>query len=92
MERLLLPHLFFAAWAENIVLYPYWFVPLSIAVGEFLPKIKKDITWLDRQNMQVLDRAGNVVDPTQLPWADFTAAYFPYTIRQSTGCDNAWVF
>jgi len=83
------PTPFFAAWAENIVLYPYWFVPLSIAVGEFLPKIKKDITWLDRQNMQVLDRAGNVVDPTQLPWADFTAAYFPYTIRQSTGCDNA---
>lgn len=79
----------FAAWAERIVLYPYWFVPSSIAIGEFLPKIKNDPTWLDRQNMQVIDGRGNIVDPKDLNWHEFNAAYFPYTIRQSTGCDNA---
>ncbi len=83
------PTPFFAAWAERIVLYPYWFVPSSIAIGEFLPKIKNDPTWLDRQNMQVIDGRGNIIDPKDLNWLEFNVAYFPYTIRQSTGCDNA---
>lgn len=83
------PTPFFAAWAERIVLYPYWFVPSSIAIGEFLPKIKNDPSWLGRQNMQVIDREGNIVDPKNLNWAQFNAAFFPFTIRQSTGCDNA---
>ena len=83
------PTPFFAAWAERIVLYPYWFVPSSIAIGEFLPKIKNDPSWLDRQNMQVVDGEGNIVDPKNLNWAQFNASFFPFTIRQSTGCDNA---
>ncbi len=83
------PTPFFAAWAERIVLYPYWYVPSSIATGEFLPKVKKDPTWLDRQNMQVIDREGKVVDTENLNWSQFNADYFPFTIRQSTGCDNA---
>jgi murein L,D-transpeptidase YcbB/YkuD len=83
------PTPFFAAWAERIVLYPYWFVPSSIAIGEFLPKIKNDPSWLDRQNMQVVDGEGNIVDSKNLNWAQFNASFFPFTIRQSTGCDNA---
>ncbi len=83
------PTPFFAAWAESIILYPYWFVPSSIAIGEFLPKIKKDPSWLERQNMQVIDKHGSIVDPKAIAWSTFDASYFPFTLRQSTGCDNA---
>jgi murein L,D-transpeptidase YcbB/YkuD len=39
--------------------------------------------------MQVVDGRGRVVDHHHLNWSSFHAGYFPYTIRQSTGCDNA---
>ena len=79
----------FASWCEQVILYPYWYVPSSIAIGEFLSKIKRNPSWLDQRNMQVVDSRGHVVDHHQLNWSSFHAGYFPYTIRQSTGCDNA---
>lgn len=79
----------FAAWSERMILYPYWYVPSSIAIGEFLSKIKRNPFWLDQRNMQLVDSKGRVVDPHQLNWSQFHAGYFPYIIRQSTGCDNA---
>lgn len=79
----------FASYCRQLVLYPYWYVPASIAIGEFLSKIKRDPHWLDQRNMQVVDGKGRVVDHHQLNWHQFNAGYFPYTIRQSTGCDNA---
>jgi hypothetical protein len=79
----------FAAWCEQVILYPYWYVPSSIAIGEYLSKIKRNPSWLDQRNMQVVDGRGRVVDHHQLNWSSFHAGYFPYTIRQSTGCDNA---
>lgn len=83
------PTPFFAAWATQLVLYPYWFVPNSIAAEEMLPKIKKDKAWLSRQNMQVFDKLGRALNSDTINWRKFTAHYFPYTLRQSTGCDNA---
>jgi hypothetical protein len=83
------PTPFFTAWASQLVLYPYWFVPRSIAVEEMLPKIKKDKLWLDRQNMQVFDKQGYPVNSDTINWKKYTALNFPYTLRQSTGCDNA---
>ena len=79
----------FAAWCEQVILYPYWYVPASIAIGEYLSKIKRNPSWLDQRNMQVVDANGRVVNHHQLNWKSFNAGYFPYTIRQSTGCDNA---
>jgi murein L,D-transpeptidase YcbB/YkuD len=79
----------FASYCSRLILYPYWYVPSSIALGEYLSKIKRDPHWLDQRNMQVIDAKGNVVDHHRLNWRQFSAAYFPYTIRQSTGCDNA---
>jgi hypothetical protein len=79
----------FASYCRQLILYPYWYVPSSIAIGEYLSKIKRDPRWLDQRNMQVIDAKGSVVDHHRLNWHQFNAAYFPYTIRQSTGCDNA---
>jgi L,D-transpeptidase YcbB len=39
--------------------------------------------------MQVVDGSGRLVNHHQLNWSSFHAGYFPYILRQSTGCDNA---
>jgi hypothetical protein len=83
------PTPFFASWTDQLVLYPFWHVPMSIAVDEFLPKIKRNRAWLNEQNMQVVDRKGFVLDADTINWKKMNREYFPYTLRQSTGCDNA---
>ncbi len=83
------PTPYFAAWINQLVLYPYWYVPFSIATQEFLPKLKKDATWLDNQNMQVMDKGGRILNADTIQWKKYSSFNFPFTLRQSTGCDNA---
>lgn len=73
----------------EVVLYPYWMVPHKIATRELLPRIKRNIAYLEAGNYQVLNRQGQVLNPYRLNWSSLHAGYFPYIIRQSTGCDNA---
>lgn len=79
----------FTAYISKVIAYPYWNVPFSIASKEMLPKIKKDVGYLDANNLQVLNNKGDIIDPTTVNWKSISASKFPYRIRQSTGCDNA---
>jgi L,D-transpeptidase YcbB len=74
---------------NEVILYPYWHVPYSIATKELLPIIKRNPGYLDANNYQVLNEQGKIMDPYKIEWHLLSAGYFPYTIRQSTGCDNA---
>lgn len=76
-----------SSYIREVILYPYWTVPHSIAVKELLPKIKRNKSVLD--NFQLLDRQGRIVNPQTISWHKLSATAFPYTLRQSTGCDNA---
>lgn len=73
----------------EVILYPYWNVPYKIATQELLPAIKRNPGYIDANNYQVLNNRGKVVDPLKVNWRSLNAGNFPYTIRQSTGCDNA---
>jgi len=73
----------------EVVLYPYWMVPHSIATKELLPSIKRNIGFIDANGYQVINRLGEIVDHYKIDWAALSASDFPYMIRQSTGCDNA---
>lgn len=73
----------------EVILYPYWMVPNKIATKELLPSIKRNIGFLEEGNYQVINKQGRVVDPYSINWQALSAGYFPYIIRQSTGCDNA---
>jgi L,D-transpeptidase YcbB len=74
---------------KEVILYPYWHVPYSIATKELLPAIRANPGYIDAGNYQVLNSAGRIMDPYAINWHAVSAGNFPYTIRQSTGCDNA---
>ena len=73
----------------EVIMYPYWNVPNKIATRELLPAIKRDVGFLAENNFQVLNKEGRLVEPNEINWSSLTSSYFPYLIRQSTGCDNS---
>jgi murein L,D-transpeptidase YcbB/YkuD len=79
----------FAAWCDQVILYPYWYVPRKIALNEYVNRFKRNPGLIDAMNMQVIDDNGRVLNHYKLNWSAFSKNYFPYTVRQSTGCDNA---
>ncbi|HEY6064390.1 MAG TPA: L,D-transpeptidase family protein [Chitinophagaceae bacterium] len=78
-----------ASSVTEVILYPYWHVPYSIATKELLPAIKRNPGYIDAGNYQVLNGSGKIMDPYSVNWNEFSTGYFPYIIRQSTGCDNS---
>ena len=79
----------FCSKISEVVLYPYWMVPKSIATKELLPIIKRNIDYLEANSFQVVNEHGRVVNPSTINWQALSSSYFPYTLRQSTGCDNS---
>jgi L,D-transpeptidase YcbB len=79
----------FTAYCDQVIFYPYWNVPHNIAVEELLPRFKKDPALLDDMHMQVIAANGRVVPPGAIKWKLYSKAYFPFLLRQSTGCDNS---
>jgi murein L,D-transpeptidase YcbB/YkuD len=54
-----------------------------------LPQFKRNPGDVDLLNMQLIDASGNVIDHHKLNWKNYSRSYFPFHIRQSTGCDNS---
>lgn len=73
----------------NFITYPQWTVPYSIIFKEMLPKIKKDVNYLTKQNLMVVDRNDSVVDPYKIDWTKMNKGHFPYLLRQRQGDDNS---
>lgn len=69
----------------HIVFSPYWNVPPDIAKNETLPSVVRDPGFLDRSNMEVLDKSGNRVDPSSIDLSDPGA----YRFRQRPGASNS---
>ena len=79
----------FNCYITEIVAYPYWNVPEGIAVKEILPKVKANPSFLDSQNMEVLNTRDKPVDPESIDWGNVSASNFPYRFRQLSGCNNS---
>ena len=79
----------FAAYCDKVILFPYWNVPHKIAVDEYLPIFRKSPEMVSSMNMQILDKQGKIIPEDSINWSLYSKSYFPYRIRQSTGCDNA---
>lgn len=75
---------------EHVVFSPYWNIPISIAVKEFLPKIKKDSNYLQREGLEVVRTTKGkveVLNPSKVDWDKVEDA--EYQLRQKPGTKNA---
>ena len=78
-----------ASYITNIVTFPHWNVPYSIAVKEILPKVQKNENYLEQNSYEVVNSRGKVLDDSELKWKNYTEKNFPYFFRQATGPRNA---
>lgn len=74
---------------KGIVAYPYWNVPKSIVLNEMLPRMQRDLSYIYNQNLQILDEKGRELDPEEIDWDGLSTTYFPYRVRQASGCENS---
>lgn len=79
----------FAADLSYFILNPWWETPHSLAVRDELPAFRRDPGTVERLGFQILDRAGNIVEPGTIDWELVSASDFPYRLRQAPGPLNA---
>jgi L,D-transpeptidase YcbB len=75
-----------------VVVNPPWNVPESIALGEYLPELRKDPRAFERRGLRLLDGPGEGardVDPATVDWRALDKGHFPYQLRQDPGPNNA---
>ncbi|AUH35528.1 L,D-transpeptidase family protein [Paracoccus tegillarcae] len=72
---------------EYVVVNPRWNVPRSITVKEYLPRLQKNRNAV--AHLDVVDGRGNVISRDRIDFGRFTAASFPYRMRQKPSDDNA---
>jgi len=79
----------FKADMKYLVVNPTWTVPPTILSQDILPAIQRDPSYLQRNNLKVLDRNGQRVDPNSIAWSQYQGPNFPYVLRQDPGPGNA---
>ena len=79
----------FSSKIECFTIFPYWYVPRKIVVNEYLPIIKKDSSFITRNNFDVLDRNGKIQNLSSIEWKKYNKNNFPFTLRQREGAENS---
>jgi murein L,D-transpeptidase YcbB/YkuD len=74
---------------SNFITYPQWTVPYSIIFKEMLPQIQKDVAYLAKQNLMVVDKNDSIIHPDSINWKKLSKKYFPYLLKQRQGDDNS---
>jgi murein L,D-transpeptidase YcbB/YkuD len=70
-------------------LNPTWTVPPVVLKEDLLPELRKDPTYLEQKDMQVIDYQGDPVEIESIEWTRYSADNFPWLIRQQPGPKNA---
>ena len=76
---------------NNIVINPYWNVPLSIARNEILPKLQEGSDYLNKQRFDVIDKVEtmDVVEKGDIDWTNTEEVKKKFRFRQKPGPGNA---
>lgn len=74
---------------EYFVTHPEWNVPYSISTKEILPKIKKDPTYLKRNNYIVKGLDHSTVNTDSVDWNKVNKSNFNFRITQGGGRGNS---
>ena len=72
---------------HEIILNPYWTSPRSIIEKDIVPLMRKDPTYLARNNIRLFDNQGNEVPPEMVDWNAEKAPDLMF--RQDPGKGNA---
>jgi murein L,D-transpeptidase YcbB/YkuD len=72
---------------EFMVINPSWYVPRSIITKEYLPQLQQNPRAVS--NLLITDRSGRVVDRGTADFSGYTAATFPYAMREPPSQGNA---
>lgn len=73
---------------EYVEINPYWNVPSSIAVNEYLPKLRKNPGVLAAQKISLIAN-GNTISARAVNWSNYGKGNFPFRLRQEPGPGNA---
>ncbi len=68
----------------HLTLNPTWTIPPTILREDVLPQVRQDIAYLERENIQVLDFQGRLLDPATIDWSRPAG----YMLRQTPGPHN----
>ncbi|MEO0329840.1 MAG: L,D-transpeptidase family protein, partial [Pseudomonadota bacterium] len=79
---------FFYDEIEHIVYNPYWGVPRSIIVNEFLPKSLGNPGYLDQRGYEVTTFGGKRISSSSINWGE-VGAHPKFAVRQPPGKKNA---
>ncbi|WP_394225042.1 L,D-transpeptidase family protein [Paracoccus marcusii] len=77
----------FSEMIANVVVNPSWNVPRSIAVRDYLPRLQANRHALS--HLDVVDGAGRVLARDGIDFGRYSAASFPFRLRQKPSDDNA---
>lgn len=76
----------FSDMMEHMVINPFWYVPRSIIVNEYLPLLRSNPGAAG--HLEIIDGRGRVVSRGQ-SFAQYSSRSFPYSMRQRPGPRNA---
>ena len=79
---------FFYDTIETVEYNPYWGVPKSILVNEYLPKLRENPAYLDERGYEVTDAKGRRIASSAIDWWSI-GSNPPFDVRQSPGEANA---
>jgi murein L,D-transpeptidase YcbB/YkuD len=79
----------FGAKMTHLEFNPTWTIPPTILTEDILPAIKRDPGYLQKHNIQVIDKKGKVIASESVNWSSYSGKNFPFQLRQKPGPDNA---
>ncbi|WP_127471076.1 L,D-transpeptidase family protein [Thiomicrorhabdus aquaedulcis] len=79
---------------NHLVFNPYWRIPKTILVQDILPKLKKDLNYLNQHNIKIFNlndpQERQPLDPNSIDWKSMSAqGILKYRFRQDAGATNA---
>lgn len=79
----------FRSTIDEVVFNPTWTVPPGILGKDILPAVRRDPSYLEKRGLRVIDRNGRPVNQADIDFGRYTAATFPFMLRQDPGPNNA---
>lgn len=73
---------------EYLVFNPSWIIPRGILTKDILPLVRKNVRYLKKEHIRVINDNGRFVDPKTIDWNDNNLAD-EYLFRQDAGKNNS---